>query len=271
MYPLKNIALIALAAVTMRRTKNISHLAAELNVARPTATSLLATAEKIAGGALFERSRGTFNTTETGEAFTSAASELLRSARAFETPDAVRLSGLAYLRHVDDGEASIAQQYPFNDVWNQGSSELRTAINVWCESKGEVESDAFAAIRDRLLLMRNIKDEWVFIEIGPKSALFDWIGSVFAQSAIGRPVNSSYLDRAADRYLVPPLDHLLTFGGVWYDHVSTMLPRPGTNDRTRYNYQRVLMRCSLPDGSPILASYVSRTDQIQILGLDQAA
>lgn len=257
--------------VEMSVLLNVSRVAKRLNISRVTAGRLLELAQESCGVEIFTLKGNEYELTEEGHQVVDLAKNILRSSLSFTSPVACRMGGLSYSRFTENGHTSYAQQHSINDAWKIGLPEIKASIQAWTISRGQIEADDFQPVRDRMLIMRKEFDRWIFVEIGERASMRNWLGETTVKSAIGRPVTQNPFGNAAIRYLLPPLEHVMTYGGLWYDHVSAMFPNPKNDQIERSQYQRLVMRCEFPDTSPAFVSLVCITDDIVINGLTHDA
>jgi hypothetical protein len=262
--PPDNLIITLRVVVEMSELLNISQVAKRLGVSRVTATRMLTIANETCGVEIFRLNGRGYEMTDAGVPVIALAHKILHQAHNFSSPVASQLGGLSYIELGEGAETSFAQQHSINSVWDIGLPEIRATLHAWTVSKGRLEADEFQPVRDRMLIMRKEFDQWIFVEIGERSAMANWLGLDVIKSAGGRPITQNPLSQATMRYLIPPLEHVMTFGGVWYDHISAMFPNPTTDIPERAQYQRLVMRCEFPDTSPALVSLVCITDSISI-------
>ena len=264
--PPDNLTIVLKVVVEMSELLNVSHVAHRLGISRVTVARLLNIAQETCGIEIFKLNGRAYEITEAGMAVVNLAQKILHQSRNFSSPIASQLGGLSYVEFTENSDTSFAQQHPINSVWDIGLPEIRASLHAWTVSRGQLEADEFQPVRDRMLVMRKELDRWIFVEIGERAAMTNWLGIDVVKSAIGRPVTQNPFGQAAIRYLIPPLEYVMTFGGAWYDHVSAMFPNPKTDTFERSQYQRLVMRCEFPDKSPALVSLVCITDDISISG-----
>ncbi len=120
------------------------------------------------------------------------------------------------------------------------------------------------ARRKQLVVLRKHEEHWICVDIGEDSAMAEWLGRDVAKSAVGHPIEQSPMSNEANRLLVEPLDHVTTFGAAWYGHVGARFSRPGGGLADPVNYQRLVLACSFPDGSLVVATFVILTDDISL-------
>ena len=266
MNPPDNLIITLRVVVEMSELLNISQVARRLDISRVTASRMLNAASETCGVEIFRLNGRSYEITDAGVQVVGLAQKILHQSRNFSSPIASQLGGLSYIEFGEGAGISLAQQHSINSVWDIGLPEIRATLQAWTVSKGLLEADEFQPVRDRMLIMRKEFDRWIFVEIGERASMTNWLGGDVVKSAIGRPVTQNPFGEAAMRYLIPPLEHVMTFGGAWYDHISAMFPNAKTGSFERSQYQRLVMRCEFPDKSPALVSLVCITDDISISG-----
>ena len=255
----------------MGRELNLSRAAEVSGIARPTLRRHITAFRELCGGAVFELEGQAYRLTALGRDLLPHIDDLLMQSERLVTGKGFRRDGLIHASIELPGGAFHTQQHALNEVWTTGAKGLELGMDCWFGARGRLEAAAIAPVRDRLIVLRRSREDWLCVEVGEDSAMARWLGWEWAKSAVGKPIAQNPISNEANRLLMDPLDHVELFGGVWYDHVSALFRRPGTATNEPVNYQRLVMHCTFPDGSPAVATLVETTNQIRIEGIDPAS
>lgn len=252
------------AAVAMGETPNLSQAAKRVGLTRPTLRRHLQTLDNACNEPLFALRGQSYGPTVFGEKFLPAARRMLDESERLVSPDFSNLAGLRYSAiKIGDGWFRT-QQHKLNAIWKIAPQALRDCFDEWTAARGDIDATALTARRKQLVVLRQHQERWICVHIGMASAMAEWLGRDAAKSAVGRPIEQSAMSNDANRLLLEPLDHVTIFGGAWYDHVSARFPRPGGGLADPVTYQRLVLSCSFPDGSPAVATFVVVTDDISL-------
>lgn len=258
--------------VTLARTLNLSQTAEELGVTRQTVRRHIDTLEQIKGVKLFEVLDRQYAVTEAGTRSLADASLLLTRASAWLNGEAAVIGGLAYLQYnVDPKHPSYAQQHPINQVWATGVPLLQKGLQMWSASESQLEHRAMRKLRPYLVVYRRLRNDWLCVSIGEKSAYARWLGWAWAKSAIGSALQEDEMNTPSDRFVMDAYNWVHQNGSVRYDHVYTQLPKRRDGPLNPVTYQRMVFACVFPDGQPAIAVLLARTDQINIEGFEIAS
>ncbi|MCI2398922.1 LysR family transcriptional regulator [Aliiroseovarius sp. N1Y82] len=258
--------------VSLADTLNLSKSVRALNTTRQTLRRHIATLEDHKGGALFQIEDQQYRLTDLGERSLREAEQLISRADAWLANQSGHVGGLLHLaRDLGDGAPYYLQQHHLDRLWTSSSPLLQRGLQIWAEAKGEIESDAYAAMRPYLMVFREHAGEWICVDVGANSSYATWYGWRWEKSAIGRSVEKLPGGVGFANLLKVPFDDIHATGGVRLDHIHTMIRRSGDDEMLApISYQRLLTGCKFPDGSFALAALIDRTWNIDIEGLPQA-
>lgn len=257
---------------TLARTLNLSETVSQLGVTRQTVRRHIRTLEEIKGAPLFQVRNRSYMLTEAGAECLDEAERILEESEAWLHGHFVRIkSSKTELEHAvyqdDRGLDFRAQQHPLSRLWFDAPPLLRRGFQAWAKAQFVVETDEMKAIQPYLLLYRQIGDDWICVAIGESSSYATWYDWTRVKSAIGRHVSDSPTQPEIKKFMVGAYTEIITEGGARLDHIFTQTPREQHGTPKPVSYQRLLMGCAFPDGSPVLASLVARTYTIEIPGL----
>lgn len=258
---------------TLARTLNLSETVSLLDVTRQTVRRHIRTLEEIKGTPLFEVRNRSYVLTEAGAECLDEAERILKESEAWLHGHFVRIkssdSALEHAIYQDDrGLDFRAQQHPLRRLWIDAPPLLRRGFSAWAKAEFTVETEAMIPIQPYLLLYRQYGEDWICVAVGEKSSYATWYDWARVKSAIGRHVSDSPTQPEIKRFMVGAYTEIITEGGVRLDHIYTQTPREKDGVPKPVSYQRLLMGCAFPDGSPVLASLVARTYTIDIPGLE---
>ena len=178
------------------------------------------------------------------------------------------LDGMFSVRYdTGDQVPYYAQQHPLDMIWSHGTPLIQAGLNSWIRAEAKLESSALDAVRDYLVAYRRHHKDWLCVSIGEQSSYATWLSWSWAKSAIGKPLQDDPMATAADSYVDSAYSQILLGGGIRLDHVYTRIPRLHDGLPLPISYQRLLMRCSFPNGEHALITLIDRTHRVQIAGL----
>lgn len=258
---------------TLARTLNLSESVEKLGVTRQTIRRHINALEEIKGKPLFEIRNRSYRLTTEGRESLAEAERILQESEAWLTGQYVRIkdsaSGLEHAVYEDDrGHDFHAQQHPLSRLWNDAPPLLRAGFSAWANARFMVEAEAMEPIRPYLLLYRQYDKDWICVGIGEKSSYATWYDWARVKSAIGRHVADSPTQAEIKKFVAAAYTEIIREGGARLDHIYAQTPRDKGMPPDPVSYQRLLMGCAFPDGSPVLASLVARTYRIDIPGLE---
>lgn len=258
---------------TLARTLNLSESVERLGVTRQTIRRHIKTLEEIKGKPLFEVRNRSYRLTQDGRECLEEAERILAESEAWLSGRYVRLRNadntLEHAVYQDErGLDFRAQQHPLSRLWDDAPPLLQTGFRAWANARFTVEDEEMLPIQPYLLLYRQYGEDWICVGIGEKSSYATWYDWTRVKSAIGRHVSDSPTQPEIKRFMAGAYTEIIREGGVRLDHIYTLTPREKSGPPKPVSYQRLLLGCAFPDGSPVLASLVARTYTIDIPDLD---
>lgn len=176
---------------------------------------------------------------------------------------------LAYASFRDETAQEFhAQQHPLSRLNGNCAPLLRAGFRAWAEAGFEIEGALMDEIRPYLVVYRKHRDDWFIVSIGEKSAYATWMSWEWAKSAIGQQVINSPTSPEVTEFVTGAYDEVLTLGNARFDHLIMQMSRQKDEPPQPISYQRLLLYCRFPDGSPAVASLIVLTDDIDIRGLE---
>ncbi|MEM6385589.1 MAG: LysR family transcriptional regulator [Pseudomonadota bacterium] len=259
------------AFVSMAQTLNLSETAASLGLTRQTVRRHINDLEEFRGGSLFLLHKQSYKLTDLGEASLMGARSMLRQAESWaqgDTKKPTRSQHLEAARHINAAkEKYLSQQHPVSSVAFLGTPLVQRALKAWGAGMARIESPEMSDARPYLAIYRRSVAGWVCVEIGDQSTYARWFGWTWAKSAVGRLSDEDRAGAEYNRFISEAYDRIHGEGGVRFDHIFGYLPRESSERPVPVTFQRLLMGCVFPDGTPALAVLTSVTSQVDIDGL----
>jgi hypothetical protein len=256
------------AYVVLSRTLNLTKTCKELNATRQTVRRHINELEAIKGGKLFEVDERQYRLTELGKESLSDAAGILRNLDSWSGHSRFSRQSSKYLetsRYCDtDGREFLSQQHPVSKIATEGLPIMRCALSSWGEGHTQIEHEAMQKIRPYIVLYRKGPNGWVFVEVGQESAYSRWFGWAWSKSAIGKLMQEDNAGDDMNEFISGAYSRIYGEGGVRLDHLFAHLPREDSNDLIPVTFQRLLMGCVFPDGTPGLGVLVLITNQVDI-------
>ena len=254
---------------TLARTLNLSKTVEELGVTRQTIRRHINDLEELKGARLFEMIDRQYVLTPEGTNALGEAEKLVASAESWISGDSATVDGLNQVRFRNNtGYSFFSQEHPTHEIWTSGVPILKAGFNMWVRSEGRLEHPSMKKIRPYLVVYRKYGNDWLCAEVGEKSSYATWLGWTWARSAVGSLMRDDPTDVEDDRFVMQAYNNAFTTGHPRYDHISAHYARHEGGPLEPVNYQRLLLVCFFPDGSPALAALVARTNQVSIDFLD---
>ncbi|MEM6888562.1 MAG: LysR family transcriptional regulator [Pseudomonadota bacterium] len=277
MYQTKDVGGVTVAMlrafVVLSRTLNLTKTCDELGATRQTVRRYITDLEAIKGEALFKVEDRQYQLTPFGKASIADAKSILRQLDSWSGQSSLTRQSSQWLensRYVDaQGREYFSQQHAISKIALDGLPLLRTALASWGKSETQIEADAMQKIRPYTVLYRKGSSGWVFVEIGTQSAYARWFGWAWSKSAIGKLMQE---DNAGDEYnefIAGAYSRIYSDGGVRLDHLHVHLPRDGSDQPIPVGFQRLLLGCVFPDGTPGLSVLALITDKTDIDALKE--
>lgn len=256
------------AFVTLGKSLNLTKTCEKLGVTRQTVRRHINDLEGIKGKALFSVENREYSLTPFGKALIVDAEIILRQLQAWSGQSRLTRRSYNWLeaaQYLDScGREFFSQQHPIIQLAENGLPIMKRALAAWGQAHTQIEDAAMADIRPYLVIYRKNPNGWVCVEIGVQSAYARWFGWAWSKSAIGK---LSEADNAGDDYndfISGAYARIHGEGGVRLDHLFAHLPRETSDEPIPISFQRLLMGCVFPDGTPGLAVLVLMTNQIEI-------
>lgn len=250
---------------TLARTLNLSQAVEQLGSTRQTVRRHIASLEDAMGGMLFSNEDRRYQLTELGQQTLPEAQDILIRGSLWLGGQSFHTGGLpAYQLQLPNGDAFYQHQKSIGSIWKSDRNLLSAAVRYWAKSKGQLNSEDFAPVRDYVMIYRNSPNGWICVELGEKSSYVSWFGRENAQSSVGRVLGDMPGGDEFARLLNKPFHDVELEGGMRLDHIHTRIPRTATGATTPISYERLLLGGSFPDGSFALISVVDRHNGIDI-------
>ncbi|WP_339819122.1 LysR family transcriptional regulator [Sulfitobacter dubius] len=256
--------------VTLASTLNLSHAVAQLSSTRQTVRRHIQQLEDTMGAALFSIENRRYSLTKVGIEALPEARDILDRGKLWLDGKTRHADGMLRLSHEEpNGWCFHQQQQPLSLIWDGGSPMLQAALQAWTQSQGELESEAFRAMRPYMLVYRDSPNGWICTEVGEKSFYTQWWGWSNARSSIGRPLKLFPGGPEFENMLNFPFREVEATYGVRLDEVVTQIPREEGGAPVPLAYKRLLMAGRYPDKSFALIAAVDRSASVNIVGVDE--
>jgi len=260
------------AFVCMSRNLNLSKTCQELGATRQTVRRHITDLERIKGEPLFQVADRQYHLTPFGQASLDGAKSLLLHLDTWSGQSSLTKNftdGLESSRFVDaDGREFFSQQHPVSKVALDGLPLLKKAFVAWGNAETRIEHEAMEVIRPYSVLYRKGPAGWVFVDIGTESAYAKWFGWAWSRSAIGKLMNEDNVGDEFNEFISGAYSRIYDEGGVRLDHLFAYLPKDG-GDPVPVTFQRMLLGCVFPDGTPGLSVLAVITNQVEISALNE--
>jgi hypothetical protein len=256
---------------TLAATLNLSRAVEQLGSTRQTVRRHISTLEEIKNERLFIVDDRQYHLTEAGRHALQEAQDLQERGLAWLNNEAGHMDGLYHIAKSEKNDWYFhLQQHSLEKLWADQSKLLRAGIQAWAAACGEITHDAFAPVRDYLMVFRRASVGWVCSGVGSKSSYASWYGQRWEYSAIGREVPLLPGGQSHAAQLHQPFEEVRASGGVRFDHIHTRMDRRENGGPEPISFKRLLMGCRYPDGSFALASLVVRSHGLTIHGVSQS-
>ena len=258
------------AFVCMARNLNLSKTCLELGATRQTVRRHLTDLETIKGEPLFEVADRQYHLTPFGQASLDGAKSLLLQLDTWSGQSSLTKNfseGLESSRYIDgEGREFFSQQHPVSQIALSGLPIVKKAFVAWGNAETRIEHAAMEDIRPYSVLYRKGPAGWVFVDIGTESAYAKWFGWAWSRSAIGKLMTEDNVGDEFNEFIAGAYSRIYDEGGVRLDHVFAYLPKDG-GDPVPVTFQRMLLGCVFPDGTPGLSVLAVITNQVEINAL----
>lgn len=256
------------AFVSLSESQNLTRTSEELGVTRQTIRRHIKDLETIKGEMLFDVGPGGYALTQFGTTKLGSAKKILRDIKVWARDQGVirrNVGGLDAVRvQTDCGRLYVSHQHPINKIAASGLPLMQAGLASWGQGQTHIEHPAMVNIRPYLLLYRRIETGWICVEVGEKSAYARWFGWAWSKSAIGRLSEDDKVGDDFNGFIADAYAEIHAHGGVRLDHLYAHLPRGSEDQIAPVSFQRLLMGCVFPDGTPALAVLAVITDQVDL-------
>ena len=253
--------------VAVAEALNLSEAARRLRITRQTLRRNLDDLETLRGTPLLRLEGQRY-------ALTRAGAECLPDARMIlgwcdswnsRSPFAIRrVNGFEHARYVGrDGRRFHSQQHSLGSLASGGLPLIRKGFAAWGQALARLDHPAMSALRPYMVIFRRTGEDWIFAEVGARSAYARWFGLAYARSAMGTPWNTDRAGDAFNRFIAHAYREVHDGGAIRLDHLHVHLPRDG-HETQPVSFQRLLAGCVLPDGSQALVMLAAITNRIVI-------
>ncbi|MDU8911326.1 LysR family transcriptional regulator [Aestuariicoccus sp. MJ-SS9] len=260
------------AFVVLSKTLNLARTCEELNATRQTVRRHIHELETIKGGSLFKVESRQYQLTPFGRASIAEAEFILRQIEKWSCQSKMNKASSEWLesnRYVDqDGREFLSQQHPVSKIATNGLPIMKSVVAAWGASQTQIEHEAMAKVRPYLVLFRKVPSGWVFAEVGEKSGYARWFGWTWSKSAIGKLMQEDNAGDDFNEFIAGAYARIYGEGGVRLDHIFAHLPKAETDEVVPVSFQRLLLGCVFPDGTPGLGLLGLITKQVEIDALD---
>ncbi|MGJ8583414.1 MAG: helix-turn-helix domain-containing protein [Marinosulfonomonas sp.] len=254
------------AFVSMSRNLNLSKTCQELGATRQTVRRHVSDLERLKGEKLFIVTDRQYHLTPFGKACLDGAKSILLELDTWAGQSSLRKNisqGLEASQYIDaDGREFFSQQQPVSKITFDGLPLMRKALVAWGNAETRIEHEAMELIRPYSVLYRQGPSGWVFVDIGMESAYAKWFGWAWSKSAIGKLMSDDNVGDEYNEFIAGAYSRIYEEGGVRLDHLFAYLPKDG-GDPLPVTFQRLLLGCVFPDGTPglnVLAVITKKVD-----------
>ena len=260
------------AFVRLSQNLNLSKTCDELGMTRQTVRRHITDLERIKGEPLFEVEDRQYRLTHYGRECVDGAKSLLLELDIWSGQSDLTRSysqGLESSRYVDaDGRSFFSQQHPVSKIALDGLPLLKQAFVAWGNAETRIEHKAMQAVRPFSVVYRKSPIGWVFVDIGTESAYAKWFGWAWSRSAIGKLIYDDHVGDEFNEFIAGAYSRIYEEGGVRLDHLFAYLPKDGA-DPLPVTFQRLLLGCVFPDGTPGLSVTAVITERVEIDALGE--
>ena len=260
------------AFVCMSRNLNLSQTCLELGATRQTVRRHISDLERLKGELLFRVNDRKYSLTPYGKSCLDGAKALLLQLDTWSGQSSLTKktsNGLEWSRYTDDeGRQFLSQQHPVSKIALDGLPLLKTSLQAWGQAETRIEHEAMEAIRPYSVIYRKSPLGWVFVDVGAESAYAKWFGWAWSKSAIGKLMTEDNVGDEFNEFIAGAYSRIYEEGGVRLDHLFAYLPKDA-GEPMPVTFQRLLLGCVFPDGTPGLTVIAVITKDVEIAGLDE--
>lgn len=260
------------AFVILSRTLNLSKTCDELGATRQTVRRHINDLERIKGEKLFFVENRQYYLTDFGQASLADAISILRHVDTWSGQSQYTKHNVQHLefgRYVDpEGREFFSQQHPIYSVAASGLPIMKSTLAAWGTAQAQIEDAAMSTIRPYLVIYRKTESGWVLVEVGKNSAYAQWFGWTWTKSAIGKLLQEDNAGDDLNEFIAGAYARIYGDGGLRLDHLFAYLPKEDSDVPIPVSFQRLLLGCVFPDGTPGLGVLVLITNQVEINELE---
>ena len=260
------------AFVVLSKTLNLTKTCEELGATRQTVRRHINDLEAIKGEPLFKVEDRAYDLTSFGRASIADAKLILRRIETWSGQSQLTNQSSQWLeksRYLDpDGRQFFSQQYPVSKIASVGLPIMKSALSAWGRAQTQIEDETMAAIRPYLVIFRKSPNGWIFVDVGNQSAYARWFGWAWSKSAIGKLLQEDHAGDDFNEFIAGAYARIYGEGGVRLDHLFAYLPKDG-GELLPVTFQRLLLGCVFPDGTPGLSVLAVITRQVEIDALSE--
>jgi hypothetical protein len=156
------------------------------------------------------------------------------------------------------------QQHPLWRVHKDAPESIKRTLHAWNTSKYDGLSPAIVEKMPYMLTFRRTNGGWVCSHVGEKSAYAEWFGWEWAKSAIGSYAKDAVSGEDYFRFCSTGYMDVMNSGSCRLDHHDIIGDLKGDGVRRSIKYQRLTMSLLLPNKTPIIATMVCVTDEVDL-------
>ena len=261
----------------MSKTLSLTRACDELGATRQTVRRHINDLEVLTGKQFFELVERRYKLTRDGKEALESAQELLLQLDNWSGRSKLKTRvscGLETNEYTDaEGRVFLSQQHPVSSIAKSGLPILRQSLKAWGAASTDIDHQAMDVTRPFSVLYRQSSRGWVFVEIGSETAYTKWFGRTWSRSAIGKLLNEDEVGDEYNQFISGAYSRISEAGGVRLDHIFAHLPKNdeiAKGELVPVTFQRLLMGCSFPDGTPALSMVAVLTNDIEIAALDSS-
>ena len=228
---------------TVAETLNITKAVDQLGFTRQTIRRHLDDLEAILGQELFETQNRQYQLTNAGRECLVGANELLSDIHAWAGGNYSLSNGLQKLAFRSEAEDYFyhSQQHSLNQIWDDGTAILRHGLQTWMLAESKIESPEFDALKPYLLVFRKHRGSWLCTYVGTESSFATWMGQTWAQSAVGKALESDPENLKDEKFTVDAYESVSKRGSPRYDHIYAHYSREKGTASEPVAFQRLLL------------------------------
>lgn len=263
------------AFVCLSKTLSLTRACEELGATRQTVRRHINDLEALTGQVFFQLVDRRYKLTRDGIEALENAEDLLLQIDNWSGRSKLKTKvsgGLEAKEFTDnDGNVFLSQQHPVSSIAKTGLPILRQSLRAWGAAATDIDHEAMEVIRPYSVVYRQSRDGWVFVEIGDQTAYTKWFGRAWSRSAIGKLLHEDEVGDEYNQFISGAYSRISEAGGVRLDHIFAHLPKNddvNEGELVPVTFQRLLMGCAFPDGTPALSMVAVLTNEVEIDALN---